>query len=172
MRDAQFNEWITVSEKEDQEMIRLERTPANFSHMLNAASWERESGPSRAPHKELRHDPDQNEAQFQAAWMRVQWQLHIFISVDIQRYVSNRCFTWRKELKAGGYSSYHEWYKWNWAGDKEERSEFKTIIVKVSRQPTDIVVESNRPKTIISVMDKDSLVCVSSKPILLYSFLI
>lgn len=143
---------------------------------ISATCWtlpaERENRPSRAPHKELRRDPDQNEAQFQAAWMRVQWQLHIFISVDIQRYVSNRCFTWRKELKAGGYSSYHEWYKWNWAGDKEERSEFKTIIVKVSRQPTDIVVESNRPKTIISVMDKDSLVCVSSKPILLYTFLI
>lgn len=46
----------------------------------------------------------------------------------------------------------------------EEHSNFKTIIVKVSRQPTDIVVESNRPKTIISVTDKDSLVCVSSKP--------
>lgn len=38
MRDAQFNEWITVSEKEDQEVIRPERTPANFSHMLTAAS--------------------------------------------------------------------------------------------------------------------------------------
>lgn len=38
MRDAQFNEWIRVSEEDHQEMIRLERTPANFSHMLNAAS--------------------------------------------------------------------------------------------------------------------------------------
>lgn len=44
MGDAQFNEWITVNEKEDLEMIRLGRTPANFSHTLRAASRQTESG--------------------------------------------------------------------------------------------------------------------------------
>lgn len=93
-------------------MTRLERAPANFSHMLRAARRQTESaGPSRAPHKELKRDPDQKDAQLQAAWMRVQWQLHISISVNIQRYISNRCFISRKELKAGWYSSYYEWYK-------------------------------------------------------------
>lgn len=43
-----------------------------------------------------------------------------YFHLSIQRYISNWCFIWRKELKAGWYSSYYEWYKWNWAGDKEE----------------------------------------------------
>lgn len=67
MGDAQFNEWITVNEKEDLEMIRLGRTPANFSHTLRAASRQTESGPSRAPLKELQCDPDQEDARFRAA---------------------------------------------------------------------------------------------------------
>lgn len=145
-------------------MIRLERTPASYSHMLRAASRQTESGPLRAPHKELQRDPDQMDAQFQAAWMRVQWQLHTSVSVHIRGYIST-------DASYDGKNSKLEGTLHITSGTNEIEQEIKRNIkikkivnVKVSCQPIDILVESNCPKAIISVTDKDSLVCVSSKP--------